>query len=277
MPRASRRALAAIYRARKPLRSEVVGLGTTTLSTTHYNLEQKEEIAMVNDNSDEYSFGQQGPVLLQEETMRILIADDHPIVRHGLKQMLASDPAATVVGEATNGDEALELARKVEWDMAIFDYSMPGRSGLDLLGDIKKEFPGKPVLILSMHSEDVHGSRVLRAGGAGYITKDSAPQELTTAVRKVANGGKYVSASLAEILASECSSDPQKALHEKLSDREYRVMWLLATGKQISEIAREMGLSPSTVSTYRTRILRKLSLTSNAALVHYAVRHQLVG
>ncbi len=168
--------------------------------------------------------------------MRILIADDHPIVRHGLKQMLASDPAATVVGEATNGDEALELARKVEWDMAIFDFSMPGRSGLDLLGDIKKEFPGKPVLILSMHSEDVQ-----------------------------------------EILASECSSDPQKQLHEKLSDREYRVMWLLATGKQISEIAREMGLSPSTVSTYRTRILRKLGLTSNAALVHYAVRHQLVG
>jgi DNA-binding NarL/FixJ family response regulator len=209
--------------------------------------------------------------------MRILIADDHPIVRHGLKQMLASDPAATVVGEATNGDEALELARKLEWDMAIFDFSMPGRSGLDLLGDIKKEFPGKPVLILSMHSEDVHGSRVLRAGGAGYITKDSAPQELATAVRKVANGGKYVSASLAEILAGECSSDPQKSLHEKLSDREYRVMWLLATGKQISEIAREMGLSPSTVSTYRTRILRKLGLASNAALVHYAVRHQLVG
>src|ERR1051326_3200490 len=211
------------------------------------------------------------------EDMRILIADDHPIVRHGLKQVLASDPSATVVGEATNGDEALDMARRLEWDMAIFDFSMPGRSGLDLLGDIKREFPGKPVLILSMHSEDVHGSRVLRAGGAGYITKDSAPQELTTAVRKVANGGKYVSASLAEILASECSSDPQKALHEKLSDREYRVMWLLATGKQISEIAKEMGLSPSTVSTYRTRILRKLGLTSNAALVHYAVRHQLVG
>jgi DNA-binding NarL/FixJ family response regulator len=209
--------------------------------------------------------------------MRILIADDHPIVRHGLKQMLASDPSATVVGEATNGDEALALARTLEWDMAIFDFTMPGRSGLDLLGDMKREFPGRPVLILSMHSEDVHGSRVLRSGAAGYITKDSAPQELSTAVRKVANGGKYVSASLAEILASECSSDPQKALHEKLSDREYRVMWLLATGKQISEIARDMGLSPSTVSTYRTRILRKLSLTSNAALVHYAVRHQLVG
>src|SRR5688500_2285727 len=180
--------------------------------------------------------------------MRILIADDHPIVRHGLKQMLAADPSATIVGEATNGDEALALARKLEWDMAIFDFTMPGRSGLDLLGDAARD-----------------------------TTKDSAPQELATAVRKVANGGKYVSASLAEILASECSSDPQKALHEKLSDREYRVMWLLATCKQISEIAKEMGLSPSTVSTYRTRILRKLGLTSNAALVHYAVRHQLVG
>ena len=183
-----------------------------------------------------YTFSRQ-----REMPMRILIADDHPIVRHGLKQMLANDPSAMVVGEATNGDEALELARKVDWDMAIFDFSMPGRSGLDLLGDMKKEFPGRPVLILSMHSEDVHGSRVLRGGAAGYITKDSAPQELSTAVRKVANGGKYVSASLAEILASECSSDPQKALHEKLSDREYRVMWLLATGKQISEIAQGDG------------------------------------
>jgi two-component system invasion response regulator UvrY len=208
--------------------------------------------------------------------MRILIADDHPIVRHGLRQVLAADPGATVVGEATNGDEALAMARTLEWDMAIFDYSMPGRSGLELLGDMKREFPGKPVLILSMHSEDVHGSRVLRGGAAGYITKQSVPTELATAVRKVANGGKYVSASLAEILAAECSTDPQKAPHEKLSDREYRVMWLLATGKQISEIARDMGLSPSTVSTYRARILRKLSLASNAALVHYAVRHQLV-
>src|SRR5256885_4977652 len=168
--------------------------------------------------------------------MRILIADDHPIVRHGLKQMLAADPSATVVGEATNGDEALELARKLEWDMAIFDFSMPGRSGLDLLGDIKREFPTRPVLILSMHSEDVHGSRVLRAGGSGYITKDSAPTELTTAVRKVANGGKYASAQLAEIPPSEGSSDPQKALSEKLSDRQYRVVWLPATRQPISPI-----------------------------------------
>src|SRR5258708_23410598 len=140
--------------------------------------------------------------------MRILSADDHPIVGQGLKQMRASDPAATVVGEATNGDEALELARKIEWDVAIFDFTMPGRSGLDLLGDFKREFPGRPVLILSMHSEDVHGSRVLRAGGSGYITKDSAPQELATAVRNGANGGKYGSASLADILAAQRSSEP---------------------------------------------------------------------
>lgn len=208
--------------------------------------------------------------------MRILIADDHPIVRHGLKQVLASDPDLVVVGEATNGDEALELARTLEWDLAILDFSMPGRSGFDLLEDMKREFPGRPVLILSIHAEQLHAARVLKAGGAGYLTKESAPQELTKAVRKVAGGGKYVSPSLAELLASGLSSDPGKQLHERLSDREYRVMWLLATGKQINEIAKEMALRPSTVSTYRTRILRKLGLRNNAELVHYAVRQQLV-
>ena len=208
--------------------------------------------------------------------MRILIADDHPIVRHGLKQVLASDPDLVVVGEAANGDEALALARAVEWDVAILDFSMPGRSGFDLLDDLKREFPGRPVLVLSIHAEQLHAARVLKAGGAGYITKESAPQELTKAVRKVAGGGKYVSASLAELLASELASDAGRQLHERLSDREYRVMWLLATGKQINEIAKEMVLRPSTVSTYRTRILRKLGLRNNAELVHYAVRQQLV-
>ena len=208
--------------------------------------------------------------------MRILIADDHPIVRHGLKQVLASDPDLVVVGEATNGDEALELARTLEWDLAILDFSMPGRSGFDLLDDMKREFPGRPVLILSIHAEQLHAARVLKAGGAGYITKESAPQELTKAVRKVAGGGKYVSPALAELLASELASDTGRQLHERLSDREYRVMWLLATGKQINEIAKEMVLRPSTVSTYRTRILRKLGLRNNAELVHYAVRQRLV-
>jgi DNA-binding NarL/FixJ family response regulator len=208
--------------------------------------------------------------------MRILIADDHPIVRNGLKQMLASDGFATVVGEATNGDETLELARKIEWDVAIVDFTMPGRSGLELVGDMKHAFPGRPVLVLSMHSEEVHGARALRGGAAGYLTKESAPRELAAAVRKVAAGGRYVSATLAEILASECSSDSGKAPHEKLSDREYRVMWLLADGKQIKEISNELGLSPSTVSTYRHRILRKLGVTNNAALIQYAVRNRLI-
>ena len=208
--------------------------------------------------------------------MRILIADDHPIVRHGLKEMLANEAFATVVGEATNGDEALELARKVEWDVAILDFTMPGRSGLELVGDMKQAFPKRPVLVLSMHSEEIHGARVLRGGAAGYLPKESAPQELTAAVRKVAAGGKYVSAALADILISEYSSQPGKALHEKLSDREYRVMWLLAAGNQIRDIAKELGLSPSTVSTYRHRILHKLGVKSNAALVQYALRNQLI-
>jgi two-component system invasion response regulator UvrY len=208
--------------------------------------------------------------------MRILIADDHPVVRQGLKQILSSDLEAAVVGEATTGDEALELARRLEWDLAIVDFSMPGRNGFDLLGDLKREFPDRPVLILSMHAESLHASRVLRAGGAGYVSKETAPQELTKAIRKVASGGRYVSASLAEILAFELSSDVRQAPHERLSDREYRVMWLLATGKQINEIATEMRLRPTTVSTYRARIFRKLGLGSTAELVRYAIRQHLV-
>lgn len=208
--------------------------------------------------------------------MRILIADDHPVVRQGLKQILSSDLEAAVVGEATTGDEALELARSLEWDLAIVDFSMPGRNGFDLLGDLKREFPDRPVLILSMHAESLHASRVLRAGGAGYVSKETAPQELTKAIRKVASGGRYVSASLAEILAFELSSDVRQPPHERLSDREYRVMWLLATGKQINEIATEMQLRPTTVSTYRARIFRKLGLGSTAELVRYAIRQHLV-
>jgi two-component system invasion response regulator UvrY len=209
--------------------------------------------------------------------MNILIADDHPIVRHGLKQFLASHNNLNVVGEATNGMEMLEAAKQVPWDLAIMDFTMPGKSGLDLLMELKRDYPARPVLVVSMHSEQLHATSVLKAGASGYITKESAPQELAAAIRKVAAGGRYVSPQLGEILASELSNGLEKSPHEKLSDREYRVMWLLASGKQINAIAREMVLSPSTVSTYRTRILRKLALASNAALVHYAVRHQLVG
>jgi DNA-binding NarL/FixJ family response regulator len=208
--------------------------------------------------------------------MKVLIADDHPVVRHGLKQILATDTDMTVVGEAKNGSEAMELARKLEWDVAVLDYSMPGRSGLELLSEIKREFPQRPVLVLSMHPEELHARRVLKAGGAGYMNKESAGEELAAAIRKVVTGGKYVSAALAERLAVELAPEAQKPPHETLSDREYRVMWMLASGKPINRIAKEMFLSPSTVSTYRVRILRKLGLGSNAELVQYAVKHQLI-
>ena len=208
--------------------------------------------------------------------MRILIADDHAVVRRGLKEILASEHDMDVVGEAKNGDEALELVRKLDWDVAVLDFSMPGRSGVELIKEIKRRHPGRPVLVLSMLPEEAHAAQVFKAGGSGYINKESAGEELTAAIRKVANGGKYVSANFAEKLATDLAPDAEKPLHESLSDREYRVMWLLASGKQINHIAAEMFLSPSTISTYRARIFKKLKLTDNAALVRYAVKQQLV-
>jgi DNA-binding NarL/FixJ family response regulator len=208
--------------------------------------------------------------------MRILIADDHPIVRTGLKQILAAERDMTVVGEAKNGQEALELGRTLDWDIAILDYSMPGRSGVDLLREIKRHHPDRPILVLSMFPEELHATQVFKAGGSGYMNKESAGEELTNAIRKVAKGGRYVSPALAEKLAAELSPGNERAPHELLSDREYRVMWLLASGKSISRIAKEMILSPSTISTYRTRILRKLGLANNAQLVHYAIKRQLI-
>jgi DNA-binding NarL/FixJ family response regulator len=208
--------------------------------------------------------------------MRIIIADDHAVVRRGLKEILASEHDMDVVGEAKNGDEALELVRKLDWDVAVLDFSMPGRSGVDLIKEIKRRHPGRPVLVLSMLPEEAHAAQVFKAGGSGYINKESAGEELTAAIRKVANGGKYVSANFAEKLATDLAPDAEKPLHESLSDREYRVMWLLASGKQINQIAAEMFLSPSTVSTYRARILKKLKLTDNAGLVRYAVKQQLI-
>jgi len=208
--------------------------------------------------------------------MRVLIADDHPVVRHGLKQILASESNLSVVGEAKNGNEALEMARQLDWDVAVVDYSMPGMSGLELLKEFKREHPNRPVLILSMYPEEVHATRVLKAGAAGYLNKASACEELAHAIRKIAGGGKYISPSLAEKMVFELGPDARKPLHEELSDREYRVMWLLASGKQVKQIAKEMFLSASTISTYRSRIFRKLQLTSNAGLVRYAIKHQLM-
>jgi DNA-binding NarL/FixJ family response regulator len=208
--------------------------------------------------------------------VKVLIADDHPVVRQGLKLMLKADPEVDVVGEARDGDEAFDLAHKVDWDVAVFDYSMPGRGGVELLSDVKHDYPDKPVLILSIYPEDPHGLRALKAGAAGYISKETAGEELTAAVKKAASGGRYVSPALAEKLASRLTPEQERPPHERLSDREYRVMWLLATGKTLHEIAEEMRLSPSTVSTYRGRILKKLSLHTNVDLVHYAMKHRLI-
>jgi two-component system invasion response regulator UvrY len=208
--------------------------------------------------------------------MRILIADDHPLVRQGLKQLLAAEPDMTVVGEAKNAEETLELARGVEWDVLILDYSMPGGNGLVVLKEIKRSYPRRPVLILSMHPEDSIAISVLRAGAAGYINKECASEELTVAIRKAVSGGKYVSTSLAEKLALELEDGTRARPHESLSDREYRVMWMLASGKSITHIAEELFLSPNTISTYRIRILKKLKLEHNADLVRYAIKHRLM-
>jgi len=208
--------------------------------------------------------------------MRILLADDHAVVRHGLRQILADEFKRAAFGEARNAQEALDLVWKENWDVAILDITMPGRSGLDVLREIKKSKPRLPVLVLSMHPESQFAVRVLKRGASGYMTKESAPVELVGAVKKVMAGGRYVSTSLAEKLATYLSGDSQKPPQELLSDREFQVLRLIASGKIVSEIARELSLSVKTISTYRSRILEKMGLRNNAELMHYAMQHQLV-
>lgn len=208
--------------------------------------------------------------------MNIIIADDHTVVRQGLKQILAAEPDMQVVGEAKDFGETLEVVGKVDWDVLVLDYSMPGDNGLRVLKEIKHAYPRRPVLILSMHPEDAIAISALRAGAAGYIGKECASEELTVAIRKAVSGKKYVSASLAEKLALELQGGSEGLPHESLSDREYRVMWMMASGKSITHIAEELSLSPNTVSTYRVRILKKLKVENNADLVRYAVKHGLV-
>jgi DNA-binding NarL/FixJ family response regulator len=208
--------------------------------------------------------------------MNILIADDHPVVRQGLRQMLASESDLNVVGEARNGHEVVEISRRVEWDVAVLDYNMPGRTGLELVKELKQRHPGRPILILSMYPEERYALRALKAGAAGYITKESASGELVNAIRKVAKGGRYVSAALGERLAHEFAGDSERPVHERLSDREYQIMWMIASGKTVGEVAAQLFLSPNTISTYRARILRKMNMKSNAELMHYAIAHHLV-
>ncbi len=208
--------------------------------------------------------------------VRILIADDHAVVRRGLKQVLADEFADAKFGEAGNAQEALALAAQQRWDVVVTDISMPGRSGLDLLKDLKAMQPKLPVLVLSVHAEDQFAVRVIRAGAAGYLKKDAAPAELAQAVRKVLAGGRYVSAALAEQLASGLQRSGDRAPHELLSDREFEVFRAIASGKAVKEIAAELSLSVKTVSTYRTRVLEKMNLKTNADLMRYAMQHGLV-
>ena len=208
--------------------------------------------------------------------LRVLIADDHVVVRQGLKQILGGTPELLVAGEATNGQEVLDKVRAEVWDVVVLDISMPDRSGLDILKQLRSERPELPVLVLSMHSEDQYAVRVLKAGANGYLTKDSAPDELVKAIRKVVSGGTYVSSFLAEKLAFEIGTDSSRLPHETLSDREFQVLRLIAAGESVTEIAAELYLSVKTVSTYRARLLQKMNLTTNAELIHYAMHNHLI-
>ena len=209
--------------------------------------------------------------------MRVLIVDDHAVVRRGLQQILSDEYDDVVFGEAANANEALELVGRNSWDVIILDISMPGRSGLDVLKEIKREQPAVPVLVLSIHPEDQFATRVLKAGASGYMTKESAPDDLVIAIDRVRAGRKYVSDSLAELLAEDLEHDGVlEEPHKRLSDREFEVMLLIASGKTVSEIADELALSVKTISTYRSRILDKVNMKNNAELTHYAVKHGLV-
>ena len=209
--------------------------------------------------------------------IKILIADDHPIVRAGFKQVIADTPDMIVADEAGNGQEVLNFIRKKDYDCVLLDISMPGRSGLEVLKDLKSEKPKLPVLILSIYPEEQYAIRALRAGAAGYMTKASAPHELIAAIRKISEGGKYISESLAEKLTYYLDGDASRPPHETLSDREYQVMLMIASGKTVTQVADELCLSVKTISTYRAHILEKMRMKNNAEMTLYAVQNKLVG
>ena len=208
--------------------------------------------------------------------IRILIADDHAIVRQGLRQIVSETSDMAITGEASSGEEVFELVRKQSADVVLLDLAMPGQGGIDTLRQLKKENPGLPVLILSIYPEDQYAVRALRAGASGYLTKEAAPEELVEAIRKAAQGRKYVSATLAERLALDLESDNQELPHQTLSNREYQVMLMLSSGRTVSEIAEELALSVKTISTNRARLLRKMGMKTNAELTYYAVKQGLV-
>lgn len=209
--------------------------------------------------------------------IRALIVDDHAVVRRGVLQILREELENASLGEASTAEEALRLAHQEHWDVVILDINLPGRSGLEALQDLRRDKPGLPVLILSMHPEDQMATRVLKAGAAGYVMKDSAPTELAAAIRAVMKGGRYVSAALAQRLVMEMQSyEGTRLPHERLSDREFEVFRMIAAGRTVTEIAEILILSVKTVSTYRARILEKMDLSNNAELIHYAAQHGLL-
>jgi DNA-binding NarL/FixJ family response regulator len=214
--------------------------------------------------------------MTEKSSIRVFIADDHAIVREGLKQILAEQRDIVVCGEAETGLDAIKLFHKSRCNVLLLDISLPDRNGIEVLKQIKSDKPELAVLMLSMHREDQYAIRALKAGASGYLTKQSAPRELVGAIRQVAEGQRYVSAQLAQVLAAQLGEDHDKPVHEGLSDREYQTLTMIASGKTVSEIARELSLSVKTISEYRSRLLSKMKLKTSAELTHYAIRNQLI-
>ncbi|AJE04807.1 LuxR family transcriptional regulator [Geobacter pickeringii] len=208
--------------------------------------------------------------------IRILIADDHGIFREGLKQVIAGTANMTVAGEAADGLEVLGKIREHDYDLVILDISLPGRSGLEILAEVKALRPKLPILVLSMYPEEQYAMRALKSGASGYLTKGSSFQELVEALQKIAMGKKYVSAAMAEVLASRLASDTGRPPHERLSDREFQVMRMIATGATPKRIADELMVGIKTINTYRVRILQKMEMKCNADLTRYAIEHRLM-
>ena len=208
--------------------------------------------------------------------IRVLIADDHPVVRLGLRQILAESADSELGAEVGSAEEVRDAVRERRWDVVVLDISLPGGNGIELIAEIRRERPETRVLILTVHSEEQYAVRAIRAGAAGFLNKESAPEKLTEAIRKIASGGRYVSPQLAETLASLLAGESQGPPHERLSDREFEILKLLASGKTVSQVAEELSLSVKTISTHRSRILQKMGMKTNAELTHYALRNGLV-